>query len=333
MNRKPTFDPQTYDRERGNALILHRDEVMPFYDLPWDYAGPILHALFRWFCGATEAEVKMKDPRDQMLLARIIEHQKANAENNYQFKMRERENKSKAGKASAATRYERQQSATPVDTCQQPSTKDKEKEKEEDKAPEGGRLYSSSFLSPPKGDSAENPHGADGAAAGARPVAHESREAHIQEWPEHAARHYFENDLRERPIQFVLNLDIDEDADKARGFYTKALKELGAEVYAETCWRFVVEYAAKANAYGAVMREFDANYDAQEEAYISKFGGWESALIAAEEKNWHNIRGLKVQREKYAFTGGRILASMLKEAGLARNIDLGAKHSKKGNQR
>lgn len=145
MNRKPSFYPETYDRERGNALILHREEVRPFMELPWDIYGPILYALCCWFGGAEEKEVKMADPRDQMLLRRMIEHQKENAENYYQSKMRERENKSKAGKASAEVKRERQQTATAVDSRQHVPTKGKEKDKEKDKVPEGEGLYLSSI--------------------------------------------------------------------------------------------------------------------------------------------------------------------------------------------
>ena len=326
---KQSFDPETFDRERGNVLVLQREYVAPFYQLPWDIAGPIFHALLQWFFGASEEAVKMKDPRDQMVLAQLIEHTKANAENHYQRQMHQREIKSHAGKVSASKR------ATRANTCQHVLTGvAKEKEKEEDKDPEGISLYSSSLTCPTSSVGSESQLPSAGACAGARPAAVESghamRTATIAGWDEHGDETFDEGDLRERPVQFVLDTGIDEDENRARPFYLRALQQLGPEVYAETCWRFIEAYVAAANAYGKTMRELEANWDANEAKYTAQGATWDSIIAKAEDQNWHCIKTEREYYEKHSVCGGRILAGMLKEAGLAHGIDLGANRSKKG---
>lgn len=326
---KQSFDPETFDRERGNVLVLQREYVAPFYQLPWDIAGPIFHALLQWFFGASEEAVKMKDPRDQMVLAQLIEHTKANAENHYQRQMHQREIKSHAGKVSASKR------ATRANTCQHVLTDvAKEKEKEEDKDPEGISLYSSSLTCPTSSVGSESQPPSAGACAGARPAAVESghamRTATIDEWEGHGDETFYEGDLRERPVQFVLDMGIDDDENRSRPFYLRALQQLGPDVYAETCWRFIEAYVAAANAYGKTMRDLKANWDANEAKYTAQGATWDSIIAKAEDKNWHCIKTEREYYEKHRYNGGRILAGMLKEAGLAHGIDLGANRSKKG---
>lgn len=303
---KQSFDPETFDRERGNVLVLQREYVAPFYQLPWDIAGPIFHALLQWFFGASEEAVKMKDPRDQMVLAQLIEHTKANAENHYQRQMHQREIKSHAGKVSASKR------ATRANTCQHVLTDvAKEKEKEEDKDPEGISLYSSSLTCPTSSIGSESQLPSAGACAGARPAAVEAGHAmrtatideHLDYYGEHRieARTFSEGDLREHPVQYVLDMEIDEDTNRARAFYMKALQQLGLEVYANTCWLFIEKYVAAENAF------------------------WKAEETTSQDE----LNQLEKLRDNYN-DGGRILAGMLKEAGLAHGIDLGANRSKKG---
>ena len=156
------------------------------------------------------------------------------------------------------------------------------------------------------------------------------RTATVAEWVDHGAKTFNEGDLRERPVQFVLNMGIDEDENRARPFYMKALQQLGPDIYANTCWRFVEAYVAAANEYGATMREFDAMWTKNEAAYTENGQTWESVMARAEDKNWHLIATNRANYEKHSVGGGRILAGMLKEAGLAHGIDLGAKPTKKG---
>lgn len=69
-----------FDRERGDALTITREEAVAFREVGKEIGATILWALVaEWFAGNPGDPVpKMKDPRDQRDLARLIEHQKAN---------------------------------------------------------------------------------------------------------------------------------------------------------------------------------------------------------------------------------------------------------------
>ena len=158
------------------------------------------------------------------------------------------------------------------------------------------------------------------------------RTATIDGWDGHSDETFGEGDLRERPVQFVLDMGIDTDENRARVFYMKALEQLGPVVYAETCWRFIEAYVAAANDYGKTMRDLEANWDANEAKYTAQGATWDSIIAKAEEKNWHCIKTERECYERHSVGGGRILAGMLKEAGLAHGINLGAKRTKKGGE-
>lgn len=119
------------------------------------------------------------------------------------------------------------------------------------------------------------------------------------------AQTFSEADLRERPVQYVLDMKIDEEENRARPFYMKALQQLGPDIYANTCWRFIEAYVKAEN-------DFWKAHEASEEEY--------------NEKEADRLEDLSCEYKH----GGRILAGMLKEAGLAHRIDLGANRSKKG---
>ena len=69
-----------FDRERGDALTITREEAVAFREVGKEIGATILWALVaEWFAGNPGDPIpKMKDPRDQRDLARLIEHQKAN---------------------------------------------------------------------------------------------------------------------------------------------------------------------------------------------------------------------------------------------------------------
>lgn len=68
-----------FDRERGDALTITREEAVAFRDAGKEIGAPILWKLVEWFAGNPgDPEPKMEDPRDQRDLSRLIAHQKAN---------------------------------------------------------------------------------------------------------------------------------------------------------------------------------------------------------------------------------------------------------------
>lgn len=69
-----------FDRERGDALTITREEAVAFREVGKEIGATILWALVaEWFAGNPGDPIpKLKDPRDQRDLARLIEHQKAN---------------------------------------------------------------------------------------------------------------------------------------------------------------------------------------------------------------------------------------------------------------
>lgn len=240
--RKRTFDPATFDRERGDTLTIPRELFVPLAQLPFNYAGPIIHALLRWAAGADEDEVRMDDPRDQMFLAQLIEHQKTNAGNYYLRQMEQRESASKAGKASAAKR------ATERNARQRPSTEvNQDKDKEEDKDPEGEGLYSSSFPGEP---GAATPS-AGGPCVNAAP----DEVATVYPYSDTPPIAIAHTDLQKDPVGTMLDFLRPTEDERARTQNTLAarMREAGRETFDAVCWKFLKE------AETATTRQKEAN--------------------------------------------------------------------------
>ena len=329
-----------FDMERGDVLSIPRETCIELSELE-DDISKVVAPLFKWMSGKPGdpiPDVKESNPKLARLyrgmLLRLIEHQKANAARRADFLASQKAK----GIASGAKRTARKQS-TESNHGQPRSTEVnqvQDKEKEEEQVPEGEGLVSSSLTCPTYSVGSESQPPSAGACAGARPAAVESghamRTATIAGWTEHGDETFDEGDLRERPVQFVLDMGIDEDENLARPFYMKALQQLGPVVYAETCWRFIEAYVAAANAYGKTMRELEKNWDTHKAEYTAKGETWNDLITRAENKNWHLIKTERECYERHSDGGGRILAGMLKEAGLANGIDLGAKRTKKGGE-
>lgn len=326
-----------FDPDRGDVLSISKEDATELANLPGEIALPIIHALLRYFALGKPGDPvpTMEDPRDNAMLARYIEHQRKNAARRADFLARQRENANNGwAKRKAADKGKKDATGCHGIPRHTTATSTSIRTEEEEQVPEGEGLVSSSQRGKPSSVVSESQPPSAGACAGARPAAVESghtmRTATIDEWVGHGDETFDEGDLRERPVQFVLDMGIDEDENRARPFYLRALQQLGPDVYAETCWRFIEAYVAAANAYGKTVRELEANWDANEAKYTAQGATWDSIIAKAEDKNWHCIKTEREYYEKHSVGGGRILAGMLKEAGLAHGIDLGANRSKKG---
>jgi len=327
------------DPERGDQLTTRLADVKAIFAddiIRREQADRIAGCFFRWFCGKTEEEATHgEEPIVQVFVKTLMNRQREGVRKYVDQCNSRSPKKGKSDETDDDDRGGRDKVTYPDISRDKATCEDNKIKKgnEEKKLTEGNKVFSTSFLSPVGGDTAGNPPSADGAAADARPTAHtptdETRTANVEEWPDHSAKTFDERDLRERPVQFVLDMGIDEDENRARPFYMKALGELGPDVYAETCWRFVTEYTKAANEYGETMRQLSVHFDAHADEYEAKGETWESILEKAEARNWHLVKTERDQYERYR-DGGRILAGMLKEAGLAHGIDLGAKRPKKG---
>ena len=73
---------ETFDAERGDVVSLAREDVARLYGGGPKIGGRILWEFFGWFLGVEDSH--MKDPRDEMLLAGLKEHQRKNAHRMYE---------------------------------------------------------------------------------------------------------------------------------------------------------------------------------------------------------------------------------------------------------
>lgn len=73
---------EAFDAERGDVVSLAREDVARLYGGGPKIGGRILWEFFGWFLGVEDSH--MKDPRDEMLLAGLKEHQRKNAHRMYE---------------------------------------------------------------------------------------------------------------------------------------------------------------------------------------------------------------------------------------------------------
>lgn len=83
-----------FDPDRGDVLSISKEDATELANLPGEIALPIIHALLRYFALGKPGDPMptMKDPRDNAMLARYIEHQRKNAARRADFLARQREN-------------------------------------------------------------------------------------------------------------------------------------------------------------------------------------------------------------------------------------------------
>lgn len=123
MAYKPLLD--RFDMERGDALTLTTDTATELAELPLEIAGPILHALLKWFSGGELAT--LPDPRDNAMLKRLAVHQRQNAERRADILNTKRQNRQRAASRSRAHNHTKDSGEDPdesdeVDARQRPST-------------------------------------------------------------------------------------------------------------------------------------------------------------------------------------------------------------------
>ena len=71
---------ERFDMERGDVLSVEREMAKGITKLGEQIAGPILFRLYTWFAGEPgDAPPEMADPRDNVFLAMLMEHQRKNA--------------------------------------------------------------------------------------------------------------------------------------------------------------------------------------------------------------------------------------------------------------
>ena len=87
---------ERFDMERGNVLSVEREMVKGITKLGEEIAGPILFRLYTWFAGNPgDATPEMADPRDNVFLAMLIEHQRKNAARRADFLAKQSQNAQK----------------------------------------------------------------------------------------------------------------------------------------------------------------------------------------------------------------------------------------------
>ena len=305
-----------FDIDRGDRATRMRELSVKLVEWGWEMAAPILFAFEKFMAGKPGDDVPKLEHVEGLPpgvikimtgeLLQMIEHQKANAKHALEKSEKNRQSARKRWDADNANAYPKNANATSID-----------KETEEEQVPEGKGLVSSSLTCPTSSVGSESQLPSAGACAGARPAAVESghamRTATIAAHDGYygdgrvEAKTFSEADLRERPVQYVLDLKIDEEENRARPFYMKALQQLGPDIYANTCWRFIEAYVKAENDF------------------------WKAHEASDEEYNEQEANRLEDLKCKYQ-DGGPILSTMLKEAGAAHGIDLGAKRTKKGGE-
>lgn len=327
---------ESLDKERGDLLIIERDAAALIKGCGAEIGGPIAFTFIQWFMGKPGDEPPtMPDPRDNGILAMLIEKQKERVEKY----VKHLKNQQEKGLKSAAARAAKQ--STESNHGQPRSTKE-EREKEMEVERENPvridfPLSTTSNLPPNKlGHAGDAPaHAATGDGLNAAPCGTRTatRVAYIDpEWGSQIdARTFDEAELRARPVSFMLAAIGEEGDQRTRNALTKAVEELGPDTFAETCWRFVADMVQAENAYAAAATKVRDNFakkygdeaDAKLSAVLKKIATNGSTNRA---NDWFVIPWQKWRD----FQPGRFLMSAIKEAKLAAGIPTKRKPKRKG---
>lgn len=323
---------ERFDMERGNVLSVEREMAKGITKLGEEIAGPILFRLYKWFAGEPgDAPPEMDDPRDNVFLAMLMEHQRKNAARRADFLARQRNN--------ALARYHEKEANDCHGLPRHTTALREGKEEVEEESPEGKDFPSSttSNLPPNKlghaGDTPARAAAGDGLNAAPRGTARTAtRVAYFDpEWGDTIeAQTFDEAELRARPISFMLSAIGEEGDARTRNALTKALEDLGPEPFAETCWRFITDMVKAENEYAAVATEtrakFAKKYGDEGDAKLS------AVLKAIREKGHTNpdnnffVIPWQTWRD---FQPGRYLMAELKQARLAAGIPIKRKPGKR----
>ncbi len=247
-----------FDMERGDVLSMSRETAKAIVGFGPEIGSPILYNLVLWFSGSPgDPFPEMNDPRDNGFLAMLIEHQKKNAAKRADYLAKQRE-KGRASAAKAAGRKTATNNHGQPRLTTATSTSTREVEEE---SPEGQDFPSSTTSQPPKGGTTgvAPVHAAAGACVNAAPrgTRTATRVAYIDHDPDYGhaieAQTFDEAELRARPVSYMLEI-IEETGDqRTRNALTKAVRELGPDVFAETCWRFILQRVQTENNYAAAI--------------------------------------------------------------------------------
>ena len=322
---------ERFDMERGNVLSVEREMVKGITKLGEEIAGPILFRLYTWFAGNPgDATPEMADPRDNVFLAMLIEHQRKNAARRADFLAKQQEKGLASGAARRATKDNHgQPRSTEVNQVQG-------KEEVEEESPKG-----KDFPSSTTSDKSEHADGTPAPAAGGHCVTAApdgtrtaTRVAYVEPLTgeQIIERTFDEAELRARPVSFMLEAIGETGDQRTRNALTKAVEELGRDTYAETCWRFVADMVQAENDCSAVIVR-------AREVMTKRHGGdteGEAALVnllrdierngsTKPANDWFVVPWQKWRD----FTPGRFLMARLNEARLAAGIPTRRKPGKR----
>lgn len=321
---------ERFDMERGDVLSVEREMAKGITKLGEQIAGPILFRLYTWFAGEPgDAPPEMADPRDNVFLAMLMEHQRKNAARRADYLAKQQSN--------ANSRWHKEDANQCDGIPPHTTAQSKGKEEVEEESPKGKDFPSSTTSQPPKGGHAGDApaHAATGDGLNAAPCGTRTatRVAYIDpEWGSQIdARTFDEAELRARPVSFMLAAIGEEGDQRTRNALTKAVEELGPDTFAETCWRFVADMVQAENAYAAAATKARDNFakkygdeaDAKLRAQIETVAATGSTNRA---NDWFVIPWQKWRD----FQPGRFLMSAIKEAKLAAGIPTKRKPKRKG---
>lgn len=253
---------ERFDIERGDVLSLSREDVVRLAEY-WDITNPILAALFKWFLGGPD--VPMSDPRDDMLLRGLKEHQRANAARRYEYLLGQRQRKQGKGKT--------------TDNHGQPrTTTDASKEEAKEKISVSDK--SSIRFDTPAAISAS----ADG--AGPLPIRPPEKDPITL----YRDKSVTEAEFRENPVEILLAEVEEKNPDMARNTYRKYLKDLGPDVFLIKAWGFLKERAALYSQY--MEAEANGERDAENAAW-EKYNSHDGRILVARLKEAKTLAGVR----------------------------------------
>ena len=293
-----------FDIERGDVLSLTREDVTRLADY-WEISHPILRELFTWFLGGPDKP--MEDPRDDMHLRALKEHQRANAARRYDYLVAQRERKMGKGKNHGQPRI----------------TTDTSKEEEEEEAKVKISVSDKSSL---RADASTPASAADAPGVGSsspEPL----RYAHWRtsddtevEWCNICT----EAEFRDEPMRYLVEWFGNEyEPELARNTYRKYLRELGPDAFFPIAWRYFKEGVELSSReaiarckYNKALRSKVPNFDQLKgearRGAIKTFEETKEGRYASNEKD-------RCSSENHDFNG-RVLVARLKEKKLAMGL-------------
>lgn len=235
---------ETFDVERGDVVSLVREDVARLYGGGPDIGGRILWEFFRWFLGGEDSH--MSDPRDEMLLAGLKEHQRKNAQRMYERLLAQQE------KANGRWRKE----AKDAPECRGKPRDAVATEKGREGRGENPSASDKDSLLPPGGES-----GSAGSASGGAailvpfPSPKYLREVALAKNGDEGAKFDWDmlEDLKLDPVTAILRYVGEEDKAISRNTLSKYLRELGQGTVADIFIDIVEKGEVRARDMGKVL--------------------------------------------------------------------------------